>query len=60
MVCFYKDFAVFILNGLAGESSCDTLLQAFDLFLAVCKCFYIHTRNFFAFAAVHLTDDQIL
>ena len=35
MVGFYKNFAVFVIDGVAGISSCNTFLQALDFFLAV-------------------------
>ena len=61
VVCFYKDFALFILNGLAGETTCDTILKALDLLLAIHETFYIHTGNLCSvLTAVHLTYDQIL
>ena len=61
VVCFYKDFALFILNGLAGETTCNTILKALDLLLAIHETFYIHTGNLCSvLTAVHLTYDQIL
>ena len=32
-------------DGLAGETSCDTLLQALDLFFSIGECFHIHARD---------------
>ena len=43
MVGFYDNFAIFILNCLTGETTCDTLLKSFDLFFTIYKRFYIHT-----------------
>ena len=43
MVSFNDNFAIFILNCLTGETTCDTFLKYFDLFFTVCKGFYIHT-----------------
>ena len=61
MVCFDDHFAFGVLDGLAGETSCNTLLKAFNLFPSVHEGFHPHTRNLaFVFTAVHLTDDQIL
>ena len=61
MVGLHDNLAVFIGDGLAGKSSCNTLLKAFDLLFAVHKAFYIHTGNLVSvLAAVCLADDQFL
>ena len=43
MVGFYDNFAIFILNCLTGETTCDTFLKSFDLFFTIYERFYIHT-----------------
>ena len=61
VICFYKHFTVFILDRLTGESSCNTLLKAFDLLFAVHKAFDIHTGDLVScLAAVCLSNDQLL
>src|SRR5699024_10484794 len=61
MVCLNDNTSIFLFNSLAGETSCNTLLKAFDLFLAVSKSFYPHTWDFaFIFAAVYFPDDHFL
>ena len=61
MVGLHDYIAVFVCNGLGGESSGNTLLQRFDLLLAVSELLYIHARNLLAFRpAVGLPDNQIL
>ena len=61
VVGLYKDFSISVLDILAGETSCDTLLQTLDLFFSIRELLYIHTRNLaLAAPAVHLTDNQIL
>ena len=61
MVCLYDHISVFVLQCIAGETSCDTILQALDLLFSVGKRLYPHTRDFvFSFRTVYLTDDQLL
>ncbi len=61
MVGLYDHFAVLVADRLTGNTSCNTVLQTLDLFLAVHECAHIHARDLvFTLAAVHLTDDQIL
>ena len=61
VVCFNKDFSVFILNCLTGETSCDTLLKTLDLFFSVHESTNDHTGDLCSvLTAVRLTNDQIL
>ena len=61
MVSLNDNFAFGVFDGVAGETSCDTLLQAFDFFTAVRKLFYPHTRDLTAvYTTVSLTDNQFL
>ena len=48
MICFDNNIALFIFDVLAGETSCDTLLQTLDFFISVHECFDIHARDLFA------------
>ena len=49
-----------ICNSLSNITSCDSLFQVFDRFVAVHESLDLHVRDLFAFAAVNFTDDQIL
>ena len=61
VVCFHDNISVFILNCLAGETSCNTFLKTFDFLFSVNKSFYPHSRDFaFAFATVYFTYNQFL
>ena len=61
MVCFNKNFTIFVCDGLAGETSCDTFLKVLDLFLAIHEAFDIHTRDLRSvFTAVCFTNDKFL
>ena len=62
MICFDNNIALFIFDVLAGETSCDTLLQTLDFFISVHECFDIHARDLFAgtLHAVAVMDDQFL
>jgi len=61
MVCFYNDVAVLVFDRLAGETTCDTILQTLDLLFSVCELADPHTRNFvLALGTVDFTDDQVL
>ena len=61
MVCFDKYIAVFVFDILAGKTSCDTLLEALDLFVAVHECAHIHSRNLLSrLHTVGVVDDQFL
>ena len=61
MVRLDKYIAFFILDVLAGETSCDTILEALDLFICIHECTYIHSRNLLIRShAVSIVDDQLL
>ena len=61
MVCFHKNISVFIYNVFAEITSCDTILQAFNYFISVHECFYIHSRNLCTLLhTVHFMNDQFL
>ena len=61
MVCFYNNLTgIRIGNGFCDITSGNTLLQALNGFLAIRECLDLHERNLLAFAAVYLTDNQIL
>ena len=61
MICLYDHIAVFILDGFTGETSRNTLLEAFDLFLSLHESLHCHARNLvFPFAAVYFPDNQLL
>ena len=61
MICLYKHVTFFIFDVLAREASCDTLLQALDLLIAVHECMYIHSRNLLArLYTVGIMDNQLL
>ena len=62
MICLHEDIALGITDGIAGETSCNTLLKALDLFLAIHECSYPHTRDLSAcsLTAVRLTNDHML
>ena len=61
MVCFNKNLSIFVCDGLAGETSCDTFLKVFDFLFAIHETFDIHTGNLVSvFTAVGFTNDQFL
>ncbi len=61
MVRLHQDISVFIYDILTQVTSCDTLLQTLDLLIAVCKGFYIHSRNLFALLhTIYFVDNQLL
>ena len=62
MIRLYKNIAFLILDVITGETTCNTLLQTFDLFVSIHECFYIHARNLFFFLVdtVAVVDDQLL
>src|SRR5699024_3517104 len=61
MVSLHDNLSVFVGDGLAGKSSCNTLLKALNFLFAVHKAFYIHSGNLVSvLTAVRLTDDQLL
>ena len=61
VVLLHEHIAVFVFDILAGETSCDTILQALDLFVSVCECVYIHSRNLLIRShTVCIVDDQLL
>ena len=61
MVCLHQNVSILIYDILAQVASCNTLLQAFNLFIAIHECFYIHSRKFGSlFYAVDFMDDQFL
>ena len=61
MVCFNKNFTVFVCDCLTGETSCDTFLKIFNLFFTIHEASDIHTRDFRSvFAAVCFTNDKFL
>ena len=62
MVCLDNNLACVRIHDILGnEASCDTLLQALDSLLSVCKALDLHIRNLAsACAAVILADNQIL
>ena len=45
MICFNKNLSIFVCDGLAGETSCDTFLKVFDFLFAIHEAFDIHTGN---------------
>ena len=47
VICFDNHIAFSVADRLAGITSCDTLLKAFNLFISVRKCLDIHSRDFF-------------
>src|SRR5699024_1128616 len=61
MVRLHNDVAVLVLDGVAGETACDTLLQALDLRFSFHARLAPPTRNLvFSFGAVCLANDQVL
>ena len=45
MVLLNKYIAIFIYDILAQVTSCNTLLEALDLFISIHECMYIHSRD---------------
>ena len=61
MVCLYNDITIFIFNVFCRETSCNTFLKTFDLFISIHECRYIHSRNRLTrFYAVCIVNDQFL
>ena len=61
VILLHKDVAVLIFDILAGYTSCDTVLQALDLFIAVRERMYIHARDLLIRShTVCIVDDQLL
>ena len=63
MVLLHDHIAIAIHNIFAGYSSCDSVLQSLDGFLAVHEGADFHSgdlRKGLSFAAVHFANDQFL
>ena len=61
MVCLHKHIAFLVLDVLAGETSCDTVFQALNLFVCIHECMHIHSRNLLIRSdTVCIVDDELL
>ena len=61
MVVLNDQLSVFIINILAGISSCDSVFQAFNGLFAIHECLDYHTRDLsLTLTAVYFTDRKFL
>ena len=61
VIVLHNHISVFIVNILAGISSCDSVLQALNGLLAIHECLNYHSGDFtLAFTTVCLADGKLL